>query len=175
MSLPLPRPVGVESDDELLTLRAHKSTGAHRYEGRYTSDEARIIDVLSEQLPEGFELISVNFAETRASYQPRSVTYVFSVRPEFLDEQLKNRIDCLIASESLFIRRAVDERKSNFKDMDVRNFISSMEVEGADIVVECGVSSAGSIRVQEVMELLELDEAMLASPVKRTNVKWRDV
>lgn len=175
MSLPLPRPVGVESDDELLTFRAHKSIGAEEHEGRYTSDEARIMDILSSQLPEGFELISVNFAETRASYQPRTVTYVFSVRPEFLDEQLQNRIDNLMASESLFIRRAVDERKSNYKDMDVRNFISSMGLEGGNIVVECEVTAAGSVRVQEVLELLKLDEAMLASPTKRTRVKWRDV
>ena len=182
MSLPLPRPVGVESDDELLTLRArksiraqgHKSTRTQGHEARGTSDEVLIMDALCGQLPEGFELISVNFAGARSSYQPCSVTYIFSVRPEFLDEQLKNRIDDLMTSESLFIRRPIDEQKSNFKDMDVRSFISSMELEGGNIVVGCGVSSAGSIRVQEVLELLGLDEAMLASPIRRTNVQWRD-
>lgn len=177
MSLPLPRPVGVESDDELLTLRAHKGTEAQEHKGiEKIYDFCTYIQAnLSEQLPEGFELISVNFAESRAPYQPCSAAYIFSVRPEFLDEQLKSRIDDLTASESLFIRRPIDKTKSNFKDMDVRCFISSMELEGADIVVECGVTAAGSIRVQEVLELLELDEAMLASPTRRTNVKWRDV
>jgi hypothetical protein len=214
MSLPLPRPVGVESDDELLTLRAYKSTGAqgHKGTGETQGDQGirakglkgigaqeqkstreqglksvgDIYDLctydfctciqanLSEQLPQGFELISVNFAEARTPYQPRSVNYVFSVRPEFLDEQLKDRINDLMASENLFIRRTVDERKSNFKDMDVRDFLGSIEIEGANIVVECEVSAAGSIRVQEVLELLELDETMLASPTRRTKVKWRD-
>jgi hypothetical protein len=178
MSLPLPRPVGVESDDELLTLRTNRRSSLVARDSmndiRSTTDEARITDVLSGQLPEGFELISVNFAGTRASYQPRSVTYIFSVRPEFLDEQLKSRVDELMTSENLFVRRAVDKRQSNFKDIDVRRFICSMEIEGGEVVVECGVSPAGSIRVQEVMELLELDEAMLASPIRRTNVRWRD-
>jgi hypothetical protein len=193
MSLPLPRPVGVESDDEFLTLKAYRDASCVMSDAKgypcvqddeYQDNEVHntqytarntIKENLSSQLPEGFELISVNFSETRASYQPRSVTYVFSVRPEFLDEQLKNRIDNLMASENLFIRRSADERKSNFKDMDVRQFLSSIELEGADIVVECEVTAAGSIRVQEVLELLELDETKLASPTKRTRVKWRDV
>ena len=177
MSLPLPRPVGVESDDELLTLRANKSIGAqgHKSTGDIYDLCTYIQANLSEQLPGGFELISVNFADTKNSYQPRSATYIFSVRPEFLDDELKNRINDLMASESLFVRRPIDKTKSNFKDMDVKCFISSMELEGADIVVECGVSAAGSIRVQEVLELLELDETKLASPTKRTKVQWRDV
>jgi hypothetical protein len=132
------------------------------------------MNVLSGQLPEGFELVSVNFAEARAPYQPRSATYIFSVRPEFLDEQLKDRVDNIIASETLFVRRTTDKAKKNFKDIDIRRFISSMEIEGGNIIVECGVTPAGSIRVQEAMELLELDEAMLASPIRRTNVQWRD-
>ena len=179
MSLPLPRPVGVESDDELLTMRANRRSSLVARDSmndiRNTTDEARIMDALSEQLPEGFELISVDFAEARAPYQPRSATYIFSVRPEFLDDELKNRINDLMASESLFVRRPIDKTKSNFKDMDVRCFISSMELEGADIVVECGVSETGSIRIQEVLELMELDMEKLASPIRRTCVQWRDV
>jgi len=173
MSLPLPRPVGVESDDELLTLRVYKGTGAQEHKG--TDFYTNIHDNLSGQLPEGFKLISVNFVETRTPYQPRSVTYVFSVRPEFLDEKLKNRVNNLMASESLYLRRPINKIKSNFKDIDVRQFLGSIELEGGDIAVECGVSGAGSVRVQEVLELLELDEAMLALPVRRTNVQWRDV
>jgi hypothetical protein len=185
MSLPLPRPVGVESDDELLTLRAYKDTGAQEHRSIGSQEDkskeetcnysTNIHDNLSEQLPEGFELISVNFVETRTPYQPRSVKYVFSVRPEFLDEKLKNRINNLIASESLYVRRPINKLRSNFKDMDVRCFINSMELKGGDIAIECGVSSTGSIRVQEVLGLLELDEAMLASPIRRTNIQWRDV
>jgi len=193
MSLPLPRPVGVESDDELLTLKAYRDalcvmSDAKGYpdlqDGECQDNEIRdtqyaihntIKNILSEQLPEGFELISVNFAEARASYQPRSATYIFSVRPELLDEQLQNRIDDLMASENLFIRRQIDKRQLNFKDIDVRRFICSMELEGINIVVECEVTAAGSIRVQEILELLELDQAMLASPTRRTRVKWRDV
>jgi len=46
-------------------------------------------------------------------------------------------------------------------------------LENRSIIVECNISSAGSIRVDEVLGLLELDEGKLASPVRRTNVQWQ--
>jgi len=171
MSLPLPRPVGVESDDELLTLKMHRE----QYPGADGSNEQQIKNALSAQLPEGFELISVNIAGTKSSFQPCSATYVLSVRQECLDDKLKGRINELMASENLFVRRPIDKVKSKFKNIDVRCFLSSIELDRADIIVECGISGAGSIRVQEVLELLELDETKLDSPTSRTNVKWREV
>jgi hypothetical protein len=172
--LPLPRPVGVASEDEVLTLGVHKSTGAQGQKPRDMSDETGIIDALSAQLPEGIELISASFAGSSASFQPRSVTYVLSVRREYLDDELKGRINDLMTSETLVIRRKMGEKDSETKNIDVRGFINSMELEGADIVVECGLTAAGSIRVREILELLGLNETMLASEIRRTSVQWQD-
>jgi hypothetical protein len=44
--------------------------------------------------------------------------------------------------------------------------------EGA-VIVECSVSSAGSIRVDEILKLLELDTEKLAGPIRRTAVGWQ--
>jgi len=179
MSLPLPRPVGVASDDELLTLKVRRDpffvAQDTRHEARETSDELRIKNALSMQLPEGCELISADFAGLRTSFQPRSAAYVFSVRQECLDRDLTGRIRDLLASETLLVRRRMDEEGSVIKNMDVRGFLSVIEVDRADIVVECGLTAAGSIRVPEILELLGLDETKLASPIKRTSVKWQDV
>lgn len=177
LSLPLPRSVGVESDDELLTLRVQKSTGAQGQKGISDIDDfcTSIQADLSEQLPEGCELISVSIAEAKTSFQPCSATYVFAVRQEYLDRKLKERIRNLMACESLVVRRAADKFKSKFKKVDVRGFLSSIELDRANIIVECGITSSGSIRVQEILELLELDETKLASPARRTNVRWTDV
>ena len=130
MSLPLPRPVGVVSDDELLILKINRRLSLvardSKYEGQGTRDEAQIMDALSAQLPEGFELISVNIAGAKSSFQPCSATYVFSVRPECLDDKLKGRINELMASENLFVRRPIDKVKSKFKNIDVRCFLRSI-------------------------------------------------
>lgn len=175
ISLPLPRPVGVESDEELLCLRTTAETDGLRD----TNYESQIKDKLSTQLPEGCELISISTTRSARSFQPCSATYVLKVQPEYLNDDLRARIDRLLASEKLNVQRQTDKKNLNlkaknpkFKNVDVRNFLKSIKLVDRSIIVECNFSSAGSIRIEEILRLLELDEGKLASPIKRTNVQW---
>jgi len=161
LSLPLPRPVGVASDDEMLCLRVHKSTSPQVHKS------------ISAQVPEGCELLSVNVVRANTSFQPCSATYVLTVRKEYLNEELKATIKRLLASESINLQRQIDKRNSRIKNIDVRGFLKSIELDGNSIIVECKISSAGSIRVDEILKLLELDVEKLASPIRRTNVQWK--
>ena len=128
---------------------------------------------LSKQLPEGCELLSVNVAQPGTSFQPCSATYVLMVRKEYLNEELKATIKRLLASESINLRRRIDKKDSRPKNVDVRGFLKSIELDGNSIIVECKISSAGSIRVDEILKLLELDVEKLASPIRRTSVQWK--
>jgi hypothetical protein len=127
---------------------------------------------LAGQLPEGFRLVSVSVAEAKTSVQPQSANYVFRIRPEFVSEELKIVIKSLPANKTLNIERQIDEN-GKIRSIDVRPFLNSIELDGEDVVVECKVGSTGSIRVEEILKLLELDEEKLASPVRRTNVQWQ--
>ena len=176
LSLPLPRPVGVASDDELLCLRVHKSTSAQ--EQMCISEQ--VYKSISAQVPEGCELLSVNVAKGGASFQPCSATYVLAVRNEYLNEELKATIEHVLASESLSLERQIGARDSRLKtqdsrlkNVDVRGFLKSIELDRNSIIVECKISSAGSIRVDEILKLLRLDVEKLASPIRRTNVQWQ--
>ena len=178
LSLPLPRPVGVASDDELLCLRVHKSTDAQEH--KCISEQ--VYKGVSAQLPEGCELLSVNVAKAGASFQPCSATYVLKVRKEYLNEELKATIESLTASESLNIQRQTGARDSRLKtqdsrvkNVDVRGFLKSIVLGRNSIIVECEISPAGSIRVDEIVKLLNLDVEQLASPIKRTRVQWQKV
>jgi len=187
MSLPLPRPVGIESDDELLCLRVHKSTSAQEHK----CISAQVHKSISAQLPEGCEILSVNVAEANASFQPCSATYVLAVRKEYLNEKLKATIQRLLESESLNVHRRIDKGKSRIenrlsavasakaeesriKNVNVRGFLKSIELDPNGIIVECKISSAGSIRVDEILKLLELDVEKLVSPIRRTRVQWEN-
>ena len=176
LSLPLPRSVGIESDDELLYLRLSggpfKGFGAPE-DQRAANNESRIKTELSAQLPEGCELLSVSVAEKGRSFQPCSATYVLPIRTEYIDERLKATIARLLASENLNIRRRMGIKTSKVKNLDVRAFLKSIKLEDQGIIVECNISSAGSIRIDEILRLLELDENNLASPVRRMEVKWQ--
>ncbi len=167
LSLPLPRPVGVESDEELLCIKVNrKSENADKLCASVTAE-------LSAQLPEGLELVSVDVARPGASYQPRSATYVLSLGPEYLNDERKAIIERVLASESLDVRRKTGAaRNLRIKNINVRPFLTSIETDKQGIIVECSISSAGSIRVDEVLSLLELDESMLAGPVRRIGVQW---
>ena len=168
LSLPLPRSVGVESDNELLCL----SVDCARLP-QEPNLQSRIKAGLTGQIPQGLELLEVSIAGTKVSFQPGAATYIFTVRQEYLNEDLKRRIKHLLASESLDIQRRKGKKNSKFKNIDVRGFLKSIKLAGADITVECQISSAGSIRVDELLELLELDAEKLAAPIRRTNIKWQ--
>jgi uncharacterized protein (DUF2344 family) len=179
MSLPLPRPVGIESDDELLTLRIHKGTGAQEQKSTIDADDlctkdlcSFIMDKLSAQLPEGCDLLSVSIAPAGTSFQPCSASYVLAVRPEYLNEGLRARIERLLASESINLMRQTDEKNSKLKNVNVRDFLKSIKMVDRSIIVECSISPAGSVRIEEILRLLELDEDKLALPIRRTNVQW---
>jgi radical SAM-linked protein len=168
LSLPLPRSVGIEVDDDLLCFRI-ESTGTQE------SNLCTLVKTrLSEQLPDGFELPTVRTAKAKASIQPCQAAYLLAVRAEYLNEKLKSRIKCLLASENLNLQRRMGPENSKFKNMDVRPFLKSIELDNGGITVECKISLAGSIRVDEMLKLLELDYDMLSAPIRRTRVQWQE-
>ena len=176
LSLPLPRPVGVESDDELLCLRVEHAPQPEAdiaAESAATDRESGIMAALARQLPEGCELLSVAMLAAGASFQPRSATYVLPVRRDYLSEELKATIDRVLASEHLPLRRPMDESGLKFKNVDVRSFLKSIKLEDANIIAECEISPDGSVRVDELLKLLGLDEGALAAPVRRRKVAWQ--
>ena len=164
LSLPLPKPVGVELDDDLLCFSLDAS---HAFEPE------RFKEALSAQLPRHCQVLAVTTAKQKAAPQPREASYLLPLSQEHLNKKVKTRIDRLMASDSLNLNRHLNAKRSRFKNVDVRPFIKSIAFDNEGIVVECKTSSAGSVRVDEILELLELDEQKLAAPVRRTSVQWQ--
>jgi len=173
LSLGLPRTVGVESEDDLVQLKVHSKQRTENQSAASTLplDCDQLKKKLSEQLPQGCQLLTVSLPKDKAPLQPTSATYILPVRREHINEKLKAAIKRLLASESLSLQRWRDEKKS--KIVDVRGFLKSIRVSEEAVIVECKVSSAGSIRVDEILKLLELDAEKLAGPIRRTAVEWQ--
>ena len=79
-----------------------------------------------------------------------------------------------MANENLYVRRRTGVKGSRIKNVDIRIFLKSIKLDNRDIMVECIISPAGSIRVNEILEALELDEGKLSGPIRRTNVQWKE-
>ena len=177
LSLPLPRPVGVASDDELLVLRLFDPNGIP-VEGSPADArqiwQDRMKDGLSEALPDGFVVHSVATMKSNASVHPESARYVFDIdgtndRTDL--GALRDRITEIMACESLVIERVAPPRREG-RRVDIRPFLRTIELQETRAIVECGISDAGSVRVDELMPLLELTPEDLSGPVRRRDVTW---
>jgi radical SAM-linked protein len=175
LSLPLPRTVGVESEDELLVIRLSDEApdaGASETSRRAYEDETR--QALQDALPEGIAVFAVELADSTASLHARSAEYVFPLRPDRpadLVSRLGRRAETLLASENLIVeRRFPGGRKT--RRVDVRPFLETIQPAGDCVQVTCAVTAAGSVRIEEIMQLLELRWEDLAAPVRRVGVQW---
>jgi len=171
MSLPLPRPVGVAAEEELLVARLCEGGGA--VENR-AEREAAVKRTLDEQLPEGMEVLAVDLVRAGASFHPQSAEYVLPLRVEEradLAERLNDGIAQVMESERCMVERASGEGRAA-RPVDVRPFLLSVRLEGGTLIVQHRTGGAGSIRVEEILPLFGLSLQDLAGPVRRTNVIW---
>ena len=167
LSLPLPRSVGTETENDLLFFRMESLESL-------PLDTEALGAELCRQLPEGCKVVSVEITNGKTPPQHKQATYLLMVRQEYLNEELKAGIKHLLASKSLNIQRQVNA-KGNTRDIDVRRFLKSIELYDKSLSVECIISPNGSIRIGEILELLGLDTDKLAAPVRRTNIQWQQV
>lgn len=163
MSLPLPRAVGVESDDELLCIKIKKAS---------LNDISELRQLLKSQIPLGIELLEINSADTKISAQPEKVVYSLKINTDYIDQHLQSTVQSLLSNESLCIKRQLDS-KGRVKQLDVRSFLNSIKLNENEILVECNVTPNGSVRVDEILELLGLDVNKLSAPVKRISIQWQ--
>ena len=163
LSLPLPRSVGVESDDELLSIRLDI--------GASLVDTEALKSKLAEQLPEGMELISVCPAESKKALQPVAAAYRFVLPTDFGRRELKTKIDGLLQSEHIQLERRIDAR-GNTKNIDVRDFLQAFELDEKGLIVHCNIRPTGTVRVDEILGLLDLEIEKLERPPKRIAVKY---
>ena len=184
MSLPLPRPVGVEAEEELLVAKL-------REEGETTESravrEAAVKRALAAQLPEGMEVLAVELAGAGTSFHPQSAEYVLPLRSAEragLAERLQEKIAGIMESEHCTVERASGEGRAT-RPVDVRPFLLSVRLEGGmghptplftsgnpTLIVQHRTGEGGSIRVEEILQLFGLGLQDLAGPVRRTNVTW---
>jgi radical SAM-linked protein len=172
MSLPLPRPVGVASDEELLLIKL--------CEDRMDVPEDRaqraaaLKQALAEQLPEGMDVLAVDLVPGNASFPPQSAEYVLPLQVEEradLAERVRREIVQVMEKEHCLVERPAPEGRTT-RTVDVRPFLQAIRLEEGSLLVQHRTDGAGSIRVDEILRLFDLHPQDLAGPVRRTNVVW---
>ena len=168
LSLPLPRSVGVASDDEVLcalvTLPDDYDLGA-------------ISDGLCGQLPEECKVSSVQVLESKVTLQPQSAVYEFSLKPSAFTENFRASFQTLENAAGGKLPIIVDRQSKKRKpprQVDVSPYIGGLKIEDEILMVNCVITQGGSIRIDEIMQQLGIDAKDLSGPIKRASVEWSD-
>ncbi len=167
LSLPFPRPVGVCSDQELLCVRLGNEVG------EFSCEE--FSSVFCSLLPAGCVINRVEVVQGNVSFRPGSVRYVLSLNEGADEEAIKASVDSLVeklsGGEPVSVERSKAKRHQTMR-RDISGYIESVEMKCGEIFIVCGVSPAGSARVDELLQVLGLDYSKLSRPIQRDRVQW---
>jgi len=166
ISLPLPRAVGLQSDDELLCAEMSE-------EGPDVSmDDLR--KQLDSFLPGGCEITGIEITEGSPRFAAKEAEYLFE-RDEILpakrwEELLGRCMQQHASGESILLRRETPKQKS--KIVDLQHFIKTLTGNQDNLRIRCRIDSAGSVRVEELLNWFGIGPRDLARPPRRTAVVW---
>jgi len=164
ISLPLPRTVGIESTDDILVLQIESPEPD-------SLDTDLLKSMLTKQLPQGCELLDVTITDSKTSIQPTAAAYELPIKKQYITENLKSCIHNTLESQNLPVKRRT-KKTYKTRDINVRKFIKAIDLRKNDITVECKITPTGTIRPDEILNLLQLDYDKLSAPIMRKNVKW---
>jgi len=204
ISLPFPRPVGVESLNDICCIRIKPANNPEKLQAANQSPTASELSELKEklgrELPADCRLLDIKAYPHKKPPQPLGATYLFQLSPTFHPpEKLKATIERLMASDRFFISRKTP-KKAEATTLDVRKYIKSIYICNEPDLAECrqmqasptsktgitacntgiwlcvdySVTPAGSIRLDEIMQLLDIRPQTINAPVKRMNIKWKN-
>jgi len=170
LSLPLPRTVGIESEDDLLCVRIEKT------KAEFDAEDFK--SRLAGQLPAGCEVVSVKAVKAEKCPVPTGAVYKIALREGILEDE-KSRGDfrgiCsdILGSERVVIERRFGQEGVRSKNIDVRGFVKDIRLKDNVFFVECNVSGEGTIRVEEILGLLQIKVEQLKGAVRRVKVRWQ--
>jgi radical SAM-linked protein len=166
ISLPLPRSVGVEGDEELLRVGLQ--------------NEGLSVESMAEQcnqhLPAGCKVRNAERCIKKISCQPVSVLYVITPRTSWWNQEtsqlLEQRRQAIETGQSCVVFRYGPKHKAGRK-LDIGTYFQSLEWDAEKIKVRCRFSNEGTVRVEEVLNRLGLTHGDLERAVLRTKIEWQ--
>ena len=142
MSLSLPRSVGIASSDELLVIELSEPIDFEEMRAR-----------LGEQMPDGMSITRIERVDADDRRLPNAAEYEVTIDAG-ADVALATRAAAILSETSVFVDRATPGMA--VRHIDVRPYIASITVEPERLRWTQGITATGSVRPQEVLELLGL-------------------
>lgn len=167
ISLPLPRSVGIEGDEEIVKVMIR------------SADAEPIEDLdsrLNRQLPIGCRVLKTERFERKINCRPVSLVYVLSFKhcPE-QNEWILHLEQCRrsIESKESFIVYRYGPKHANGLKVDVGPYFQSLRWDHEKIYVRCRFSPEGTVRAEEILARFGMKRNDLIRPMLRTDIEWQ--
>jgi len=160
MTMPLPRPVGISSEAEVIIVEMQSPIG-----------EADALDGLSKQMPGGLSLRAVRRLNAGERPQPDTVTYRFQ-SDELTSEDAIERIARLLQASELEVERT-DTKSKDVRRIDIRPYILDIHRVDQNVIFTLRITGAGTARPGEIVALLFPDSGPANHRIHRQSVRWR--
>lgn len=160
ITLPLPRPVGVATEADLLVVEFNASVSA---------EQSRI--ALAGQLPSGIELTDARLLPPGPLPQPALAIYRVPL-DELSPSEVSRRAAEIEQSSSLVVLRRVDSENAT-RSIDVRPYVARIVVAEDHVEMALRVTGGGTARPAEIAGLLGFDPDTVLHRVRRVEVQWQ--
>ena len=166
LSIPFPRSVGTQS------LRDRLCATVELSEGFPVED---LPSRIQDQLPAGCSVLDIQSMLGKCMFHPQGVRYIFRLELPF-DTEFRGHLNGC--------RKQVDEKspieiqrywakKRRYKQFDLSPYLEELDFANGQIEVVCSISQSGTVRVDELMQWLDIVPEQFAESVCRTEIKWR--
>ena len=159
LSLPLPRPVGISSEADLLVVELAEPT-----------EPAEALRLLAEQMPAGLTLSQALAIHGKKAPHPKRAQFVLVLCGEDAVEAAK-ALERLLDAETWPIQRHGPAGKPD-KTLDLRSYVIDASIADEVLQWSLHISDGGSIRPAEFLAAMQLDPAKYHHHVRRTVVVW---
>ncbi len=164
MSLLMPKSVDLEVKADVLSLQLHLDEPAE------PETIKTLIYRINRQMPHGGCIHRYHLSDSKEKLYAVGATYFVPVEHNNLNSRLSQTIDHIMNQSALFIERKKPNR-SKIQKININDFLVSIEMAENGVYWRVGHYQKGTIRVDEVLEVLGLGKNMLCGPISRNGVE----
>lgn len=157
--LPLPRPVGMAADREMLVVQFSEPVAP-----------VTVREKLEPQMPDGITFVDVAAPTTTKVLQASQVSYRLGIDPNE-QPRLAQAADRLLHAGIVTVLRRYGPGKPA-RTIDIRRNIARIQVSHDCLEFTLTVAPDGTARPAEVIEAIGLDPNRVAHRMRRTRILW---
>ncbi|HNQ24629.1 MAG TPA: TIGR03936 family radical SAM-associated protein [Phycisphaerae bacterium] len=160
VSVPVPRPVGVASDDEALLIELTQGV-----------EPAEALHRLRAQLPAGMELLAVEVLKPQDVLQPESVRYRLDL-PDQPPSDLPQRVRDFLASDIVEVQRE-NPKARGIGRINVRRYLAALSLTDGGVEFDLRWTPQGTARPVEIAQVLGFEPDSVTHRIRRLEIRWQ--